>query len=403
MKNLVIVGLGNTQKIRSFVSDVEKEINKYYKEYNVNIYNEDTIERAQFNPELLQRRGRFSLNTNKSVYNKTYFGVFDCNYDVLYNKLFHQIDNPFRDEIPSYDDESYVKFFQQIDISSFNRTPPSNDEMLRRVYNAFYKNDEASQSDKVVSADDIDPDRLHKDDDFSLEYSFEYLNWIKSEAYFTLIWRNNEKNKPELFNDIEQLYLQKIKRYDHDYGDILASAYITNGDTNAPTEYTFLYNKYCNEMEKFGEYLLGVEWTVYIGKRIKGRESIEKDLKDFSVEILENGKLIKSDCKLSDYNDENRREMMLFIGDLLLPCAGNYQSCTLRRMRPVFCTPKAVAITKDVYLPQFDTMEVWISSKDDFDFDNLQILNDSCETFVFYGKFDTIIKMFEKEDPKENR
>ncbi len=158
-----------------------------------------------------------------------------------------------------------------------------------------------------------------------------------------------------------------------------------------------MYNyTYRQNPSKYRDYLLGIEWAVYFGKKIANKVIFNLFPENEVVERLENGVLMMAKCDLLEYDDSYRRELMPVLNEYLLPCCGYYELNQLRNMKPVFCTPKTVAIIKDVYLPQqICPPVVWISSKDDFAFGDLQILNDSDETYVFYGGFEKLIKMFE--------
>lgn len=350
MPNLTLVGYGDICKVKSFVSSIQKTLNNFCVEHSVNVYNLDTLGRAECNPDLLIKKGRVSLSTIKSSYDKDYWGVIKCsNYDELYSNFFGSISHSGHcPQSLSYNKTNFLKVIK----TRFNST-----------------------SDEADLDDDFPPC------DFTVKYRYECME--QRDSYAIIEWcfkRNSEYVEDSIlikyFNAI-------ISELDNTCSDTFKSAYITNLPSDINIMHHYVYGRY--DKHDLSSYLLGAEYSVYMCKNIAQKcfDMAITPTDDFSLIELNNGLQCNANVKFDEFDSNSRKILTDVFRDFLMPAYGLYDWSDISQYgKCVNYLPKEMYIyTDDPGINMFDMIDPCIVFSYNMDID--KIMDDSRNLYHF--------------------
>ena len=288
MINFVITGIGAENDVQAMIKLVQRLFNSLCTKWNANVYNLDTLGRAESDSKLLHRKGRLSFSTTKCIVSKEYWGIIECeDYEELYNRWFKI--KPCREYVPR------TRWYYNRDLLK---------ELVKEKFDLDYR------------------EELFKESDIVIRYEYNQCeNNTNSYVVLQLSVDNNDKIDPNItliqFNDI-------IKMLDEKYPSVFASAYITNLAVDYPISHVALYEFF--KPDDLSKYILGAEYAVYIGDilyhKYANLEGMQAE--GFSFEKLKNGIMYTSDVCIDDFNDKHRKNLECIFETAFIPGYGYY-------------------------------------------------------------------------------
>ena len=302
MPNLVVVGIGDNSEIRKMIKLVQKLFSSFCNEWDANVYNLDTLDRAECDKNLLKKKGCLSFSTTKHTFSKQYFGIIGCeDYDELYSRWFETRSNG--EYVP------HPRWY-------YNRTLL--EEIVKEKFDPNNKEESFSDSDIVIKY------HYERCENSTNEYVVFQLgvdnNCIKTEKNHIL----------SQFNDI-------IKMLDENCPSIFVSGYITNLTMEYPISHMTLYEFFSADDLK--TYILGVEYSIYMGDALhqRYRNVTEMRAEGFSINDLKNGVQYTSNVDIDAFNDEHRTKLLDILENALIPAYGCFDWDGLCRMEKRAC------------------------------------------------------------------
>lgn len=313
MLNLMLVGFGENDKIKELLSSVRKQLQVFFDEFQTNIYNLDTLYKAESNLDLLKKRGRLSFSTLKDDVEKEYWGTINCkDYNSLYLKWFGNLGREKR---------SGNLYYSKIN--------------LKKVL--IEMRDEKDEEDAIY--------------DFMIRYKYG-ISSQKKKCYSIIEWRIDEKTKKITPKDILGRFNKIISILDENFPGVFMSAYITNVSTELSISHLNLYEQF--DLDNLDERILGIEYSTYIGKNIcaQNKNTENLNLSNFFVDTLKNGVQYTSRDNPLDFDEKLRESALPFFESVLIPAYSIHEWSQLSNLRKKYDQlPQMVHVYTDDFSP----------------------------------------------------
>lgn len=302
MSNLVIVGIGDDREIKEMIKLVQKLFSSFCKEWDANVYNLDTLYKAECDKNLLKKKGRLSFSTTKYTFSKQYWGIMGCeDYDELYSRWFEtRCDGEY---VP------HPKWY-------YNRTLL--EEIVKEKFDLDYKEEAFQNSDILI--------KYHYD---------RCMNSTNEHVVFQLSVHNScvKADKTRILSQFNSI----IKILDEKCSSVFTSSYISNLTMEYPISHVALYNFF--NVDDLENYILGAEYSVYIKDELyqRYRNITEMRAEGFSLNKLENGVQYTSDVDIDAFNNEHRTKLLEVLKNALIPGYGYFDWDELCRLEKRAC------------------------------------------------------------------
>lgn len=287
--NFIIVAHGVTENVNQLVKCSEKAFKTQLAACCANLYDLRTLERAEAIPELLNKPNRFSLQTAKSYWDKSYIGYFHCaDYGKLYEHLFSSPKEDFVVPMPP-------PHYSKNNLLQLLHEKSSNGD--RNEQGVFY--------------------------DFEIEYHYELLEPGKSFATITC-HLNSACVKDDMLPHLDW-FDAMIQQLDARFPDCFQSAYISFNHPDRAILHTNLYKTY--DIHCLNRYILGAEWSVYCSRRIWShleKADLQKLAENVSLQSLQNGWQYKAKSDIKDIDGTLRDKLEEALKNVLVPAYGIY-------------------------------------------------------------------------------
>lgn len=287
--NFVVVCYGAIENVNKAVNYVKNALKVYLSIDNVNIYDLDTLWKAEAMPDLLVKKKSFSFRTAKTCCDKCYIGYFNCcDYAKLHKHL----------------------FASSKDILSVPpQTPYYSKKNLLELLNKRANNEVAGEQEIFY--------------DFAINYHYEILedgkSYAKIEYYLNSICAKNDISCHLAWCD------SIIRDLDLQFSECFQSAYISYNHPNNSVLHKSIYKTY--DIHCLNQFVLGAEWLVYFSNNIWNRleeETLQKLSELVSVRPLANGCQYKSNVDIQLFDNMSREKISNILTTVIMPAFGIY-------------------------------------------------------------------------------
>lgn len=335
MLNLVIVGCGNKLKLVEFVSAIRNGLKPFINEGD-NIYDLNTLYKAESSPEHLKKKGILKFPTHKDI-KKTYWGLIaPIDYDGIYSNWF-----------------SSLKYSYDFLMQDFYYSEQNLLGLLKKIF--FF---ETAKKEMLPC-------------DFIIQYEYGILPMEKSFCIVELQFSDDAvcSNFSSVINQFQKL----IVALDELYSDVFTSAYVTN-NANSAIDTLDLMPKI--DFVALESKILGVEYSFYISKKLLQSNATQPQLNTFSTTWHVNGIQYTSNSSFNEFNYHLSEQELSSLGDLIMPSYGVYNWSDLCKTRKQYMKrPEMISIYYDKYSPT-DPIVVFSSGYTPEDLDVLDEVSD---------------------------
>ena len=318
MLNLILVGSGNDLKIKEMLCLIQKQVRIFCDTTSSNIFDLDTLWKAESNPNLLQKKNTFRFPKLKGSIKKKFWGTKkDKDTAELYAKWFEPLcwDYTRPQQIVYYSKERFIKVISGL-------VHENCEERVAPVY------------------------------DFEIDFQYDCLDARNS--YCIIMWRISTEAFES--NYILKLFDILIRKLDNQVS-VFSSAYITKSSGDLPLSHLELYNNF--DINLLGTHILGIEYSFYIGNNIPIHGDLQNGLVDYSSTSLSNGMQYTSNFDIHQFSKRPKTNIPHDLEKFLIPAYSVLRWSQLCNIKSHYKSlPKTISVYSDDLFP-FDPLIVF--------------------------------------------
>lgn len=335
MLNLVLVSYGDKKRIAQFASLIQNKFNQLISENNGNVYDLNTLWKAESNICLLRIKGKLDFPTKKYI-EKEYWGTLGrTNYDDLYSRWFSS----------NTDEESFCA--QSISYCQTNLV-----SLLKRMF--------------------VTPKRKGKTLLYDVRVRYQYGETDNDKTFCIIELCLNQSLCSFDFLGFSQHLIHVL---DETFSDVFVSAYITNNIKYPVSNLSLLKEFDANVLDSK---ILGVEYSFYMHNSIKALNSHYNCVEstNYRIKKLSNGIQYVFNGDVLEFESASNKPATVFFKSILIPAYRVFNWSDLCELKESFSEiPEMVSVYYDSHSPTDPTI-VFSSGYTISQLDNLPMLND---------------------------